>query len=311
MGLLCTAIGGCHSNAKEAPAHRTVRLTTGWPGGFFNPLGEALVETYARAMPHLSFEIVPSGGAINNLEILQRGEADLGLAFADVTYLAFVGRLGKASVPFDRLRAVAVLQLSVVHVLVRPGLSVRSIGQLRGRRVALGPTGSGTAATAEVLLEAFGLSRADIKSEHLPFLEAARRVSRGQLDAAFVSAGYPVESVLIATRAGADLLEVSGPAVERLRADYPFLRAVLIPSGAYPSLHRPVHSVGTNTVIICNADLDEALVYGLTKTFFDALPTLAARVDALRRMDLARAPATPIPLHDGAARYYRERELFR
>jgi TRAP-type uncharacterized transport system substrate-binding protein len=72
-----------------------------------------------------------------------------------------------------------------------------------------------------------------------------------------------------------------------------------------------VHTVGIDTIIACRAGLDETLVYTLTKTFFDVLPELAVRLDALRRMDLARAPATPIPLHDGAARYYRERELFR
>jgi TRAP transporter TAXI family solute receptor len=89
------------------------------------------------------------------------------------------------------------------------------------------------------------------------------------------------------------------------------LKGALIPAGTYPRLDRSVHTVGIDTLIACREDLDETLVYTLTKTFFDVLPELAARLDALRRMDLGRAPATPIPLHDGAARYYRERELFR
>jgi hypothetical protein len=142
-------------------------------------------------------------------------------------------------------------------------------------------------------------------------VEAANRVVRGSLDAAFVSAGYPAESVQAATRAGAVLLEVSGPVVDRLRIDYPFLKTTLIPAGTYRSLDRSVHTVGIDTLIACRSSLDETVVYDLTKTFFEVLPALAARVDALRRMDLARAPATPIPLHEGAARYYRERELFR
>lgn len=213
--LLSWAVGsGCSGAAKEGPERRTIRLTTGWPGGFFNPLGAALVTTYSKAIPDLSFAVVPSGGA-------------------------------------------------------------------------------------------------DVHGKHLPFLDAAHQVSRGAVDAAFVSAAYPVESVRLATHAGADLLEVSGPVVERLRATYPFLRAVLIPSETYPSLRRAVHTVGIHTVLACNVELDETLVYRLTKTFFAALPELATRVRALRRLDLARAPATPIPLHDGAARYYRERELFR
>ena len=77
-------------------------------------------------MPDLSFEVVPSGGAVENLESLQRGAADLGFAFADVTYLAFVGRLDEDPRPFDRLRGVAVLQLTALHVLIRPGSGITS-----------------------------------------------------------------------------------------------------------------------------------------------------------------------------------------
>lgn len=314
-GLLALALviacAACSDAVPSTNDQQVIRLTTGLPGAFFNPLGTALVGAYSRAMPDLSFEVVPSGGAVENLESLQRGAADLGFAFADVTYLAFVGRLDEEPRPFDRLRGVAVLQLTVVHVLIRPGSGITSIEQLRGRRVALGPTGSGTAITAKVLLEAFGVPIAEVRGEYLPFLQSANGVVRGELDAAFVSAGYPAESVLTATRGGANLLEVSGPVVERLRTNYPFLRVALIPAGTYPTVRGPVHTVGIDTLIACSTDLTETLVYRLTKTFFEVLPELATQVDALRRMDLARAPATPIPLHDGAARYYRERELLR
>jgi TRAP transporter TAXI family solute receptor len=281
------------------------------PGAFFNPLGAALLDSYSKLLPDYRFEIVPSGGALTNLQVLQRGGADLGFAFADVTYLAYVGRLEEEPVPFDQLRGVAILQLTAVHLLVRVGPGIQSIDQLRGRAVALGPQGSGTASTAKVLLEAFGVPVASMRAEHLPFVEAANRLAGGGLDAAFVSAGYPAESVAEATQAGAELLAVSGPVVDQLRTDYPFLKGALIPAGTYPRVDRPVHTVGIDTLIACRAGLDETLVYTLTKTFFDVLPQLAVRLDALRRMDLARAPATPIPLHDGAARFYRERELFR
>ena len=302
---------GCTRVAGEAPSRATIRLTTGVPGGFFHPLGAAMVDGYARLLPQYAFQVVPSGGAINNLAVLQRGDADIGLAFADVAFMAFVGRLDETPVAFDQLRAVAALQLTTVHVIVRPGSGITSISQLAGRSVALGPVGSGTAATARVLLQSFGVSMSEVHSEYLPFVDAARLVARGQLDAAFVSAGYPADSVLSATRAGADLLEVTGPLVERLRVDHPFLRAALIPAGTYPTRRGAVHTVGIDTLIACRAGLDERLVYELTRSFFELLPDLASHVDALRRMDLARAPATPIPLHEGAARYYRERELFR
>lgn len=309
--FVLVACAACADPVRTGNNPQVIRLTTGLPGAFFNPLGSALADTYARTLPDLSFTVVPSGGALDNLEWLQSGEADLGFAFADITYLAFVGRLDERPRPFDRLRGVAVLQPTAVHVLIRPGSGITTIEQLRGRRVALGPARSGTAITAKVLLDAFNVPITEVRGEYLPFLDSANGVVRGDLDAAFVSAGYPAESVLTATRGGATLLEVSGPLVERLRTDYPFLRVALIPAGTYPTLRGPVHTVGIDTLLVCSAELAETLVYRLTKTFFDLLPDLARQVDALRRMDLPRAPATPIPLHDGAARYYRERELLR
>ena len=301
----------CSGAAGPQTERQVIRLSTGLPGAFFNPLGAALLGAYSKAMPYLTFAEVPSGGAVENLELLQRGAADLGFAFADVTYLAFVGRLDENTRPFDRLRGVAILQLTSIHVLIRRDSGITSIEQLRGRRVALGPSGSGTAISSKVLLEAFGVPLSELRGQYLPFLASANGVVRGELDAAFISAAYPAESVLTATRGGAHLLEVSGPVVERLRTNYPFLRVALIPAGTYPPFRLPVHTVGIDILIACNADLPETLVYSLTKTFFDVLPEMATKVDALRRMDLARAPATPIPLHGGAARYYRERELLR
>jgi uncharacterized protein len=311
MLALVIAGAACNETGRPTADRQVIRLSTGLPGAFFYPLGAALFGAYSKAMPDVDFQVVPTGGAVENLELLQRGAADLGFAFADVTYLAFVGRLDESTRLFDRLRGVAVLQLTTIHVLIRPDSGISSIEQLKGRRVALGPSGSGTAISARVLLEAFGVSIAEVKGQYLPFRESADRVVRGELDAAFISAGYPAESVLTATRGGAHLLEVSGPVVEKLRTNYPFLRVSLIPAGTYPPFRGPVHTVGIDTLIACGADLPETLVYRLTKTFFDVLPGMATKVDALRRMDLARAPATPIPLHGGAARYYRERELLR
>jgi hypothetical protein len=115
----------------------------------------------------------------------------------------------------------------------------------------------------------------------------------------------------MAAQTGAKLLAIEGPAIDRLRHDYPFLRLTAIPAATYPSHSAPIRTIGVDNLLLCRSDLDEELVYELTKNFFAALPELAAEQISLRQMDFAQAPATPIPLHEGAARYYRERELFR
>lgn len=310
---LAVFAGACGVPAAPAPAPvpPPVRLTSGIPGATFHPLGERLAAGYRRVLPALVVEVQESPGSVRNVRALQGGTADLGFAFADVTYVAFVGRLAEEPRPFDQLRGVAVLQLTPLHLIARAGLEVRSIADLRGKRVGTGPPGSGTALTSDILMRGYGVGPDQVAVEALPFNDAARRLVAGTLDAAFVSAGDPSESVQIATRAGARMVGIDGDPVTRLRTEYPFLRLTFVPGGTYPGHPNPVPTVGVDSLLLCRADLDEDLVYRLTAAFFDVLPTLSTELESLQLMDVARASATPIPLHRGAARYYRERELTR
>jgi uncharacterized protein len=306
----CVVLPGCTRAPVPTPT-RTVSLATGPPGAGFNPLGVALLDALETALPDLRFTMLESEGAVSNLEALQRGEADLGLAFADVTYGHYVGRLEESFTPFDRLRGIVVLQLTEVHLMVRRGAGIRSIEDLRRRSVAVGPQGSGTASTAALLLRSFGLSPDDVKRESLPFMDSAQALAARHVDAIFVNAGYPAESIEYAARAGGRLLDITGPAIDELRAAHPFLHVAVIPGGVYSGHEHPVRTLGLDTLLLCRADLDEDLVYRLTKGFFEVLADVAANVPALRRMDFERAAALPVPLHSGAARYHRERELNR
>lgn len=305
------AFGSCASPAVPAAVRPPVRFMSGPPGGGFYPLGDSLTRAYGRLLPDVTVQHYPSTGAVTNVELIQRGNADLALVFADVTYMAFVGRLPGSSEAFERLRGIAVLELTPVHFVVRRDSGVSHVRDLRGRHVAVGPPGSGTALTAELVLRAFGINPSDVHTEALPFNEAARRLVDGTLDAMFDTATYPTEAVGMTAAAGARLLPLTGPPIDRLRHEYPFFRAAVIPRGAYPGVTEAVHTIGVDSLLICRRDLDEDLVYDLTRRFFDALPTLSLSRDTLRFMDLDEAPDTPIRLHEGAARYYRARELQR
>jgi uncharacterized protein len=281
---------------------------SGPTGGGFYPLGEGLATAFGRLLPDVTFEHHPSTGAVSNAELIQAGNADVGFVFADVAYVAYVGRLERKQV-FNRLRGVAVLELTPLHLVVRSDIA--SVRHLRGRRVAVGPPGSGTALTAEIVLRAFDIKLSDVHTEALQFDVAARRLVDGHLDAMFDTAIYPAEAVRMAAAAGGRLMPLTGSPIDKLRHEYPFFRAAVIPRDAYPGVTGAVHTIGVDSLLVCRRDLDEELVYQLTRRFFDALPMLSSSRNALRLMDLDQAPATPIPLHDGAARYYRERELLR
>jgi TRAP transporter TAXI family solute receptor len=311
VAALTACAGGTGATALANPPPTHVRLTSGIPGAGFHPLGAALRDSFARVLPSVVVDVQESPGAVRNLQALQRGQADLGFAFADVAYMAYTGGLDEEPKPFDRIRGIAVLQLTPLHLLVRADGGINRLEDLPGHRVSLGPVGSGTALTSSIVVRAFGIDPQDLRMERRPFNDATDRLLAGAIDAAFVDAAYPADAVVHATRGGARILPVEGPAVNRLRAVYPFLRVTAIPGGTYPNHAAHVPTVGIDSVLVCRADLPEALVYALTRALFDSLPTLSAGRTWLQEMDVAQAPATPVPLHDGARRYYRERELTR
>jgi uncharacterized protein len=279
-----------------------IRLVTGPVGGGFLPLGERLASALNEGMSNIKITVVPTAGAVANIEAIQRGEAELGLTFADVAYLAFSGQLsdGPAS---DHLRGIAVLQVTPIALVAREGLLIRDPGELRGLSVNVGPPGGGTAVTAGLILQAFGLNEKNLRVEQIGFQESAAKLLSGRLDAMF---GTNAESLKRVIDAGGRFVPIEGPSADRLRRDYPFLTATVTSRELHGSY---AHTIGVDGVLICRSDLDESLAYELTKQLFLSLKSLGR--GALRHMDVDQAPATPVPLHAGAARYYRERELSR
>jgi len=287
-----------------------LRLTTGTPGGGFHPLGDALAAAYRKGLPSVDVSVRESAGSIANVEAIQAREADAGFAFADVAYAAYAGRLAGRSRRFDELRGIAVLQLTPLHLVAGPASGIHSVASLRGRRVAVGLSGSGSALTADLVMRSFGLDPTAVHLQSLAYNDAAAALLRGTVDAMFVVGSVPLESVTSALRGGAGLVAIDGAAIDGLRRRYPFFRRTIIADGAYAGSPSEA-TIGVENILVCSRQLDESVVYAMTRQLFESLPALAMRFPSLRTLDLEGSPATPIPLHDGAARYYRERELAR
>jgi TRAP transporter TAXI family solute receptor len=309
--VLVALAAGCREPAPSETAPVTIRIATGLPGMTFRPLGEALAAAYREVLPHVHFTTVETEGSVRNVEFVETARAELGLALADVAYMGFSGRLGELGARAGRVRGLAVLHPSTIHVLVSPNSTIASLSDLKGRRVGVGPPGSGTAVTSSILLRAHGVSAEHVEQHAMPFLMAAEALTAGRLDAVFITAAASVEVVHQATRAGSRLLNVTGPVAERLRMEYPFLQPATIPPGTYPGQDQPIHTLQESVILLCRQDLDDVIVRDITAALFKVLPRLSVGGDFLRLVDVRRAPATPVPLHPGAAWYYRERELSR
>ena len=303
LAVACTASIGCEGTAA-VPPRAAIRITDN------ATLTKALAEEYQRLLQDLDITVVTG-----SVERLERGEADLGFALADRAYLNHLARATNPEGSGPGVRAMAAVQVAPLHVVVRRGSGIATIPGLRGQRVRYaGPEILTRGPHANDLVDAvfagFGVTPQMMTLQTRTAIDALAALSPGELDAVVTFAVlYPSPHVHAAMAEGASLVPIEGPIVDRLRNRYPFLRYSRIPPGTYPGQTQAVHTIGVDLLLVCRPTLDSRLVYRLTKAFFDAAERLSSASASMRLADLSDSSATPIPLHDGAAQYYREREL--
>jgi uncharacterized protein len=294
---LCLAASSCSGAAETLPAPpATLRVSRTNASDW---------QTALARIPDVKVEIVSEGGSsITSLLDLKNGKSNLSGTLADVAYLAYAGQLEEMTEPFDQLRGMAVTGLNTLHLLVGRNARIASLRDLKGLRVSLGAPGSSTAHITLRMLQDFGIATGQIHAERIPNTDIVSRLSSGDIDAAFSGFSVPGATVIAAMKRGARLIPVDGPVIEEMRTRYPYLKRTLIPRGTYPNQPEPIRTLGVDTLLVCRAELDDDVVYRFLDAYFATRPVMTPP-------NLDRAPATPIPLHPGAARYYRQRELSR
>ena len=305
LALVTTAGSGCRTPAPPPPKP-VLRVATA-----FAPLSTRLTEEYRRTLPDLDIQEQPAVSSSDVLRLIQNNQLDFGVALADDAYRAHFGLGGGSPPPDSQVRGISLLQPLPMYLLVRAGSGVHQVSDLKGRVVAVGPVNTSSWTLGTLVMKAFNVGQVTIKSVNTR-QAAAQGLKDGSIDA-IVLPGYvyPDEFTEAVIREGAYLVPIDGPPVEQLRRESPFVRVVMIPRDIYPGQDRIVPTVGIDMLIVCRRDLDERTAYRLTEQLFTVFPRLARVEATLRFLNLDEAPATPIPLHPGAARYFRERELSR
>jgi TRAP transporter TAXI family solute receptor len=304
--VLCCA---CENVAGSSPRSKPVlRFGTG------TALGRDFVRDFARHLPAIDLQVVNTGGSVGTIDAMRRGEVDLGIMSADVAYFAARASVDDgATEPIAR--GIAVTSVIPLHLVVGQALRVDSLADLRGRLVGIGPRTAAGGSVATLVMNVLNVEprlkprdpslSADIPSE-------LHDVANGTVDAALALGYDPVPEVARAVGAGARLMSIEGPEIDRLRQQYPFIRLISIPAGTYPGQTAALHTIGADTVLVCTGALDEALVYDLTAALVLTLPEhMSQKPWSGRYLDWDHVSATPIQLHPGAARYYRDQELYR
>ncbi|SCE68008.1 hypothetical protein GA0070618_0109 [Micromonospora echinospora] len=295
VGAAMPALAACRDETVE-PIR--IRIATGSPTAVYHAFGESLATILNRELPGVQASVVVTAASAENVHLVATGSAELGFTQADV--------LSGAPNAHPGVVAVARVYDDLLHLVTTAGSPVRTLADLRGRRVSVGAPGSGTGITAGRLLDVAGLDGGVVRRERLGLDDSVSALREGRLDAFFFSGGLPVRAIeQLAGATGIRLVDL-GEWTEPLRRSH---REVYvsrdIPSSAYGA--DPVTTVANPNYLVVGADVPEALVREVTRLLMERREELAAAHPAAGRMSARSAIATvPLPLHPGAAAWYRE-----
>ncbi len=280
-----------------------LRIATGQRGGTFLPLGQALASAFVKDMPGLAPTVLESPGSNASVEMLERGEVDVALVSSN-------------SRPGERVNLIVPLYMETLQIVVRKAAKIAQPSDLAGKRIAIGPSGSGTETIAWQVMQHFALSKDKVAAQNLALLEAVDGLEKGTLDAAFIVSGVRASAAArLLSRDDMDLLSLGDPdkkgsALEGIGVDAPYLLPAVIPEQLYGSVPpKPIGTIGVRALLVARKDLDEDLVYNLTTSLFRAKVKLAEREQMLARLtEKFDASESPFPIHPGADRYFRRDE---
>jgi len=287
-------------------------IGTGGVTGVYYPAGGAVCRLVNkdRATHGIRCSVESTGGSVFNINTIKAGELDMGVAQSDVHYNAVKGKQ-QFKEPFRELRAVFALHPEPVTVVVRKESGVNSFADLKGKKFNVGNPGSGTRATLDELIGAMGwsLSVFSLASE-LKADEHGPALCDGKIDGFFYLVGHPSANIQDPTTVcGAKLVSVTGPAVDKLVAANPYYAHATIPGGLYPGNPQDTKTYGVLATVVSSSKVPAATVYAVVKAVFDnfdEFKKLHPAFQVLKPENMIKNGLSA-PLHDGAARYYKEK----
>lgn len=305
--LLALAAGSCRPRETE------LKLGAGPRGGTFEEIAAGLAEILNAKLAGVRVAAIPSGGSVANLLDVQRGDLAMGLVFAGDAYLGRQGRLKEGLPPTTGVLALARLYGATAHLVVSRQSSIRTVPELRGRRVAIGSAGSGSAQAARRFFESLGMWGGIIPM-HEGYAVGMEDLWRGNVDAVWLQVGYPSEYLLeVGRKMPLRLLDLYDSALGGgLFSAYPFYAYASIPSGTYPGQERDVLTFQDAALWVAGPAPSEELVHSALQALFSekGVERMHAIHSVAWDFDIAKGlMGVTIPLHPGAERFWKEQGI--
>ena len=311
---LATALALAAFGAPASAQQKFVTIGTGGVTGVYYAAGGAICRLVNkdRAKHGIRCSVESTGGSVFNVNTIKAGELDLGFSQSDVQYNATKGLAQfKDGGAYGDLRSVFSVHPEPFTVVARKDANIKSFADFRGKRFNVGNPGSGTRASMEELLVALGWKMSDFSlASELKADEHGPALCDGKIDGFFYGVGHPSANIQDPTTScGAQLVSITGPAVDKLIADRPYYAKATIAGNLYPNNPNPTVTYGVLATVVTSSKVPADSVYAVVKAVFD-------NFDEFKRLHPALAYLSPegmvkdgnsAPLHEGAARYYREK----
>lgn len=306
--LAAGAMGAAITRVPAVSAQDRFTIATGGTGGVYYPYGGALASVLSDALPDSDWTAEETSASVDNMYLIETGDADLAFVLSDTAYDA-----GQGNDPFEAaIEAFTIVTLynNYTHIVVNADKGIASVEDLAGKTVSVGSPGSGTEVIALRVLEAAGISADDLKMEQLGAGESAGAMKDGLLDAFFWSGGLPTAAVidLAATpNLNIGFLPTDMYLDKLVEAWGSFYSVATIPAGTYGDSQEDISVVVVPNVLVARGDMEDDMAYNITKAIFDNQDTLIAAAPSAAELTLESAQCSQaLPYHPGALRYLEE-----
>ena len=308
------ALAGAMAAATASFAEeRFITIGTGGQTGVYFVVGQSICRLVNRgtAEHNLKCTAPSTGGSIANINAIKAGDMDMGVAQSDWQYHAYNGSSEFEGNKFDNLRAVFSVHGEPFTVIARADANIKSFDDLKGKRVNIGNPGSGQYATMQVVMDALGWTMDDfaLASELKP-AEQAAALGDNKVDAIIYTVGHPNGSIQEAvSTVEANLVPVTGEAIDKLIADNPYYAAATVPGGMYEGSPEDTNTFGVKATFVTSADVPDDVVYQVVKAVFDNFDRFKRLHPAFETLSEEQmiSDGLSAPLHPGAEQYYKER----
>ncbi|MBQ1995325.1 MAG: TAXI family TRAP transporter solute-binding subunit [Clostridia bacterium] len=309
LAVVLVAFAACGGGQGETPSGATaMTMGTGGTQGTYYAYG-GILGNQLKTSTGITVNVVSTDGSKANILGIDTGNYQLGTVQSDVMAYAAAGtRTFEAEGAIDTFRVIGGLYAEAVQ-LITMDPEIKSVADLKGKKVSIGAAGSGVYFNAVDVLAAAGLTEDDIKAQYQSFGDSADALKDGKIDAAFIVAGAPTPAIQeLCTSADAYLVPIDGEVADKLMAESPYYTVYEVPAETYKGQTEAVKTVTVKATLIVSASASEEDVYNITKAIFDNAEAITAAHAKGAELSIENATdGMTAPFHAGAAKYFAEK----